>query len=143
MPAVRIVTRLRSGPVAVTWSAPVRYSECDDQRVVFNANYLVWADEASNAWWPSVGLTWDPDGVAGVAPMVKATTLEWSASARWGETVDVVCELDALGRTSLTLRFTVSVGERTCCVVRSTYVATDGGVAVPWPERVRAAVTAG
>lgn len=129
--------------MAVTWSTPVRYSECDDQRVVFNANYLVWADEASNSWWPSVGLTWDPDGVAGVQPFVKATSLEWSASARWGDTVDVTCELDALGRTSLTLRFTVSVGERLCCVVRSTYVATVDGISVPWPEQVRAAVTAG
>lgn len=129
--------------MSLTWSAPVRYSECDDQRVVFNANYLVWADEASNAWWPSVGLTWDPDGVAGVQPMVKASTLEWTASARWGDVVDVVCALDSLGRTSLTLRFTVSVGERLCCVVRTTYVATSDGVAVPWPDVVRAAVTAG
>ena len=138
---VRVVTRLPSAPVAVTWSAPVRYSECDDQRVVFNANYLVWADEASNAWWPSVGLTWDPDGVAGVQPLVKAAVLEWSSSAVWGDVVDVVCDLEELGRTSLTLRFEVRVGDRLCCVVRSTYVATTDGVAVPWPDRVRVAVS--
>jgi acyl-CoA thioester hydrolase len=28
------------------WSAPVRYAECDQQGVVFNANYLAYADEA-------------------------------------------------------------------------------------------------
>lgn len=28
------------------WSAPVRYSECDQQGVVFNAHYLAYADEA-------------------------------------------------------------------------------------------------
>ncbi len=127
--------------MAVTWSAPVRYSECDDQRVVFNANYLVWADEASNAWWPSVGLTWDPDGVCGVQPLVKASTLEWSSSAVWGDTVDVVCDLEGLGRTSLTLAFEVRVGDRLCCTVRSTYVATRDGVPVPWPDEVRAAVS--
>lgn len=135
--------RLPSSPVAVTWSAPVRYSECDDQRVAFNANYLVWADEASNAWWPSVGLSWDPDGVAGVQPLVKASALDWSASAVWGDVVDVTCELETLGRTSLTLVFRVSVGERLCCLVRSTYVATADGGAVPWPAEVRAALTAG
>ncbi|MEI4272524.1 thioesterase family protein [Klenkia sp. LSe6-5] len=127
--------------MSVTWSAPVRYSECDDQRVVFNANYLVWADEASNAWWPSVGLTWDPDGVCGVQPLVKAASLEWSSSAVWGDVVDVRCDLERLGRTSLTLAFEVRVGERLCCVVRSTYVATRDGVPVPWPDDVRTAVS--
>ena len=29
-----------------TWSSPVRYGECDQQGVVFNAHYLAWADEA-------------------------------------------------------------------------------------------------
>jgi acyl-CoA thioester hydrolase len=44
------------------------------------------------------------------------------------------------------VRFTVRVGERVCCVVRNTYVATAGGAAVPWPDDVRArleAVSAG
>ncbi|MCO7221623.1 thioesterase family protein [Klenkia sp. PcliD-1-E] len=127
--------------MSVRWSAPVRYSECDDQRVVFNAHYLVWADEASNAWWPSVGLRWDPDGVCGVQPLVKASSLEWSSSAVWGDVVDVVCELEGIGRTSLTLVFEVRVGDRLCCTVRSTYVATRDGVAVPWPDEVRAAVS--
>lgn len=129
--------------MGITWSTPVRYSECDDQRVVFNATYLVWADEASNAWWPSVGLAWDPDGVAGVQPLVKASALEWSASAVWGDVVDVSCELEALGSTSLTLAFGICVGERLCCVVRTTYVATAGGAPVPWPERVRQALIVG
>ena len=43
-----------------------------------------------------------------------------------------------MGRTSFTVALTVRVGERVCCVVRSTYVAVADGVAVPWPERVRA-----
>ena len=29
------------------WSAPVRFVECDQQGVVFNAHYLTWADEAA------------------------------------------------------------------------------------------------
>ncbi len=28
------------------WSAPVRYAECDMQGIVFNAHYLLYADEA-------------------------------------------------------------------------------------------------
>jgi acyl-CoA thioester hydrolase len=129
----------------VSWSSPVRFVECDQQGVVFNAHYLVWADEASMVWWAAAGLPWDALA-ARADPVVKASALEWSAPARWGDTVTVDAEAERLGRSSVTVRFTVRVGERVCCVVRNTYVATAGGAAVPWPGRRRArleAVSAG
>jgi acyl-CoA thioester hydrolase len=128
--------------VPVTWSSPVRFVECDQQGVVFNAHYLVWADEASNLWWASLGLPWE-EIAARADPVVKASTLEWSSSARWGDTVTVDAEAERVGRTSVTVRFTVRVGERVCCVVRNTYVGTAGGVSVPWPDDVRERLTAG
>ena len=125
------------------WSSPVRYVECDQQGVVFNAHYLTWADEASTAWWDSVGVPCARLSAAGIEPLVKASGLEWSGSARWGDTVAVDAALERLGRSSLTLRFDVRVRERVCCVVRTTYVATVDGRPVPWPDDVRAALTAG
>jgi acyl-CoA thioester hydrolase len=130
----------------VSWSSPVRFVECDQQGVVFNAHYLVWADEASTVWWASIGLPWDDLVARRIDPVVKASTMEWTSSARWGDTVTVDAGAERLGRTSVTVRFTVRVGERVCCVVRNTYVATVGGAAVPWPDDVRArleAVSAG
>ena len=128
--------------MTVSWSSPVRYVECDQQGVVFNAHYLTWADEASNVWWSAMGLPWDLLTTGGGEPVVKASTLEWSSSARWGDTVTVDAETEKIGRTSATLRCTVRVGERVCCVVRNTYVwLTDGGSA-PWPDDVRAKLTA-
>ena len=121
------------------WSAPVRFVECDQQGVVFNAHYLTWADEASNHWWASHGLPWDVVA-ARVNPVVKASTLEWTSSARWGDTVTVDAETEQVGRTSATVRYTVRVGERVCCVVRNTYVAIGNGRPTPWPERIRAAL---
>ncbi|SDC42526.1 acyl-CoA thioester hydrolase [Geodermatophilus telluris] len=121
----------------VTWSSPVRFVECDQQGVVFNAHYLVWADEASMVWWAAVGLPWD-ELVPRADPVVKASSLEWSSAARWGDTVTVDAEPERLGRSSLTVRFTVRVGERVCCAVRTTYVAVADGVATPWPDDVRA-----
>ena len=130
----------------MSWSSPVRFVECDQQGVVFNAHYLVWADEASMVWWASVGLPWD-ELVERADPVVKASSLEWSSSARWGDTVIVDAVAERLGRTSVTVRFTVRVGERVCCVVRNTYVGTSGGVSTPWPddvrERLEAALSAG
>ncbi|RZU34265.1 acyl-CoA thioesterase [Blastococcus saxobsidens] len=125
------------------WSSPVRYVECDQQGVVFNAHYLVWADEASNGWWSAHGLTWDELVARSIDPVVKASSLEWAASARWGDTVTVDADTEKVGRTSVTVRFTVRVGERVCCVVRNTYVCVADGAATPWPDDVRARLSAG
>ena len=125
------------------WSAPVRFVECDQQGVAFNAHYLVWADEAVNAWWAARGLPWQALVERGVEYFVKASSLDWVSSARYGETVAVDVGPAALGRTSLTLEFTVRVGDRTCCTVRTTYVATADGRPTPWPDDVRALLTAG
>jgi acyl-CoA thioester hydrolase len=129
--------------VPQVWSSPVRFVECDQQGIAFNAHYLVWADEAVNAWWADRGLPWDDLVARGLEYVVVATSLEWRSSARWGDTVEVDADLDALGRTSLTLRFTIRVGERTCCEVRTTYVCTTDGASSPWPDDVRALLSAG
>jgi acyl-CoA thioester hydrolase len=129
--------------VPEVWSAPVRFVECDQQGVVFNAHYLTWADEAVNAWWETAGLPFGALSAWGVEYYVKASALDWVSSARYGDTVAVDAELEKLGRTSLTLGFTVRVGERVCCTIRTTYVATADGRPAPWPDEVRAQLTGG
>ena len=120
------------------WSSPVRYVECDQQGIVFNAHYLVWADEAVNLWWPSRGVDWTELNARGLDYLVVASSLEWRSSARWGDTVQVDAGPEKLGRTSLTVRFTIRVGERVCCEVRTTYVCTADGSPTPGPEDIRA-----
>ena len=88
-------------PRAEVWSAPVRFVECDQQGVVFNAHYLVWADEAVNAWWDERGVPWASCSARGLEYFVVASALEWRSSARWGDTVDVDVDVEKLGRTSL------------------------------------------
>ena len=123
------------------WSAPVRFAECDQQGVVFNAHYLTWADEAVDAWWAAAGLPYGSLAAWDVEYLVKATALDWISPARYGDTVAVDVELAALGRTSLTLRFTVRAGARVCCTVTTTYVATTDGRPAPWPDEVRARIS--
>ena len=125
------------------WSSPVRFIECDQQGIVFNAHYLVWADEAVNSWWITRGVRWEELNARGVEYLVVATSLEWRSSARWGDTVELDADLDTLGRTSLAVRFDVRVGQRVCCEVRTTYVCTVDGASAPWPEEVRALVSRG
>jgi acyl-CoA thioester hydrolase len=129
--------------VPQVWSSPVRFVECDQQGIVFNAHYLVWADEAVNTWWADLSVPWPELNARGIEYLVVASTLEWRSSARWGDIVEVDADLDKLGRTSVTVRFTIRVGDRECCVVRTTYVCTADGSPNPWPDEVRALLTEG
>ncbi|MCW2580876.1 MAG: putative thioesterase [Blastococcus sp.] len=121
----------------MVWSSPVRFVECDQQGIVFNAHYLVWADEAANTWMDSRGVDWADLNARGLEYVVVASSLEWRSSARWGDTVEVDAEREKLGRTSVTVRFRIRVAERQCCVVRTTYVCTSDGAPTPWPDDVR------
>ena len=123
------------------WSSPVRFIECDQQGIVFNAHYLVWADEAVNTWWDRRGVDWAEVNARGLEYVVVASALEWRSSARWGDTVEVDADLEKLGRTSITVRFVIRVAERECCVVRTTYVCTADGEPTPWPDDVRNRLT--
>ena len=55
------------------WSSPVRFVECDQQGIVFNAHYLVWADEAVNSWWEQRGLAWADFTARGVEYVVVSS----------------------------------------------------------------------
>ncbi len=121
-----------------TWSAPVRYGECDQQGIVFNAHYLAYADEASTAWLASTGTTYAALRERGLDMVVKASTLEWSSPARYGDVLDVDAVCERVGGTSFVVAYGVRVGERLCCAVRTTYVLVGGdGRPVRVPEDLR------
>src|SRR2546429_7180943 len=60
----------------------------------------------------AIGLPWETLIARDADPVVKASTLEWSSSARWGDTVVVDAETEKVGRTSVTVRFTVRVDRK-------------------------------
>ena len=126
--------------MAATWSAPVRYAECDMQGIVFNAHYLLYADEAMNAWCEQVGHPYPSLLARDLDTRVVASSLEWSSPARWGDEVEVDVVAERVGRTSFALVSTVRVADRACCTVRTTYVLTDPeGRPTPVPDDLRAA----
>ncbi len=125
--------------MTAVWSAPVRYVECDQQGVVFNAHYLVWCDEAMTGWLSSRGTPFPGLVARDLDASLVASSLEWSSSARYGDTVEVDAELEGIGRTSFRLAFAVRVGERLCCTVRTTYVLVSDEKPTPVPDDLRAA----
>ena len=122
------------------WSAPVRYSECDQQGIVFNGHYLAYCDEAGSAWYSSRGTPYADLLARGLDMHVIASTLDWSSSARWGDVVSVDAGCERIGGSSFVVRMLVRVGGRHCCTVTVTNVLVDGsGRPVRVPDDLRAA----
>ncbi len=126
--------------MTAVWASPVRYAECDQQGIVFNAHYLVWADEGCTAW---LAADYADLLAQGLDMRVKSTALTWSAPVRWGESVQVHVDGVEVGRTSFTVPMTVVVGGAVRCSVRTTYVVVDhDGTPTPVPDELRTRWTA-
>jgi acyl-CoA thioester hydrolase len=83
----------------------VRYSECDAQKVVFNARYGDYIDLASLEFLRAV-LPRPADLISGVFDyqLVKQT-IEWKSPIRFDDVVEVSIWCKHIGRTSFTLAF--------------------------------------
>jgi acyl-CoA thioester hydrolase len=113
---------------AFTHRIDVRYGECDQQGVVFNANYLAYVDDTMDHWmrtfagaeWVS---TWDV--------MLKAARVVWHGPARWPEQLSVDCGVCRWGRTSFDVAYRLRVQDRAVADVLVTYVSIDVGASTP------------
>ena len=111
--------------MSTVWSSPVRYAECDQQGIVFNAHYLTWADEGCTAWFAAHGASYEALLARGLDMRVKTTTLTWAAPARWGDVVEVHAGPARVGRTSFSVPLSVRTAAGPCCEVTTTYVLVD------------------
>jgi acyl-CoA thioester hydrolase len=119
------------------WSAPVRYAEVDQQGIVFNSHYLLYCDEAMNAYCAERGLR----DFAALVRLVSSS-LTWRGPARWGDVVDVDTRCARIGRTSAVIAFDIRAAGRQCCAVETTYVYADPeGGPQPIPDEIRAQLT--
>ena len=76
----------------------VRYLECDQQGVVFNAWYQAYMDDAVDCWLREL----DPEfEQRGWEVMVKATSIVWESPARFGDTLSLELSVSRWGTTSL------------------------------------------
>jgi acyl-CoA thioester hydrolase len=117
----------------------IRYGECDMQRVVFNAHYFAYLDDAVLCW---MAATVGDIEEAGFDYMVKKMTVEWHSPARYGDPLVLDCAVTRWGRTSFDVLVEASAEERPVLTAHVVYVSTTPGEAkpVPVPEHVRAAL---
>ena len=122
-------------------SVRVRYGECDMQRIVFNANYMAYCDDAMECWFQAVGMRalehgWDF--------MLKRAVIEWQSSATVAEVLDITVEVARWGNTSFDVSFDGRVGDRGVFTMLITYVGVKLGTSetMPPPPEVKAALSA-
>ena len=119
----------------------VPYYQVDQQGVVFNMWYLAWLDEAMSGFLASLGQPYDGLIRDGVDVQLVHTDVDWRGSARWGDTAAVAVSADAIGATSFTLAFRVSVGDKVIATAKTVYVmiGTDGSGKRELPSALRRA----
>ena len=115
---------------------PVRYGEVDMQRVVFNAHYLAFVDDAVDHW---MRLLDDQFESSGWDFMVKRAELEWQGPAGRGDLIEIESAVTRWGTTSFVVQHRLHVGEREVATVVTTYVGVQHGTSTPMPppEAVR------
>ena len=122
----------------------VRYGECDMQKVVFNANYLAYCDDAIDTWFRSV-LAPHGEGfeTLGFDFMLKTATVTWHAPLEFGDTADLACTISRWGNSSFDVAIdgTASGAPRFSATI--TYVSVAPGTNTPTrvPDVVRDALS--
>ena len=76
----------------------VRYGECDPQGIVFNANYLMYADVAFTELWREAIGPWLEMTERGYDAVVAETRLIFRAPARFDDEIAVGLQIARLGR---------------------------------------------
>ena len=85
----------------------VRYSECDQQGVVFYPHYLAWFDVAMTELFRAGGHPYGEMTAAGVDMVVAEAGLRYLGSARFDDEVELTAAVQRLGSTSITTRLAV------------------------------------
>jgi acyl-CoA thioester hydrolase len=122
----------------------VRYSECDQQGVVFNGNYLFYYDVAVTELWRDRIGPYQEMIANGVDLVVAEARLRFVAGARFDEELDIAMPVDHLGTTSMVIHPVFRVGERLIAdgEVRHVFVDPHTLKKKPMPDDIRAALSA-
>jgi len=114
----------------------VRYGEVDLQRVIFNAHYLAYLDDAMDHWMRTLDTSFES---LGWDFMLKRAELEWDGPAGLGDVIEIDSHVARWGTTSFDVAHRVHVGERAVLSAVITYVGVEPGTnrPVPPPRQVR------
>ena len=117
----------------------VRYGEVDMQKVVFNAHYLAYVDDAVDTWLRTIDISFESSGWD---VMLKKAVVEWQSGAGLGDELDIAVGVTRWGNTSFDVGLRGVVGERPVFTATITYVGVKHGTleTMAAPQEIRDAL---
>lgn len=118
----------------------VRWAEVDMQKIVFNAHYLMYFDVAITEYWRALALPYEEAmHQLGGELYVKKASVEFNASARMDDILDVAFTCSRIGNSSMTMTGAIFRGEEHLISGELIYVfadpATQTSKPIPAPLR--------
>lgn len=104
----------------------VRWAEVDMQKIVFNAHYLMYFDTAIADYWRALGMPYEESMHQLEGDLyVKKATVEFHASARMDDTLDVGMKCARIGNSSMGFTGAIFRGEELLITCELVYVFAD------------------
>ncbi|MFM9880986.1 MAG: YbgC/FadM family acyl-CoA thioesterase [Burkholderiaceae bacterium] len=104
----------------------VRWAEVDMQKIVFNGHYLLYFDTAVGGYWRALALPYEAAmHQLGGDLYVKKASLEYHASARYDDTLEVAIKCEHMGNSSMRFASAVFRGETLLVSGELLYVFAD------------------
>ena len=119
----------------------VRWAEVDMQKIVFNAHYLMYIDTAMSEYWRALALPYEARmHILGGEMYVKKATVEYHASAKLDDTLDVGMRCARIGNSSCLFEAAIFCGDRLLVTGELVYVFADPATqtSTPVPAALRA-----
>lgn len=107
-------------------SLRVRWAEVDMQKIVFNAHYLMYFDTAVADYWRALALPYEEAmHQLGGDLYVKKASIEFHASARYDDQLDVRLKCARIGNSSMQFQGAIYRGEQLLITGELVYVFAD------------------
>ena len=112
----------------------VRWAEVDMQKVVFNAHYLMYVDTAVTEYWRALALPYEAAlQQLGGDIFVKKATVEYHASARFDDLLNIGMRCARVGNSSMLFEAAIFCGDTLIVTAELVYVYTSATSPVPQP----------
>ncbi|MCE2660480.1 MAG: YbgC/FadM family acyl-CoA thioesterase [Rubrivivax sp.] len=118
----------------------VRWAEVDLQKIVFNGHYLMYFDTAVAGYWRALAMPYHDTMAALQGDLyVRKATVEYLASARYDDLLDVGMRVQRIGNSSIVFAASVFLGERALVTGELVYVFADPATQTsrPVPDALR------
>jgi YbgC/YbaW family acyl-CoA thioester hydrolase len=118
----------------------VRWAEVDMQKIVFNAHYLMYFDTAVADYWRALAMPYEEAMQQLQGDLfVKKATVEFSASARMDDRLDIGLKCNRIGNSSMRFLGAIFRGEELLVTCELVYVFADPATQTsrPVPQALR------